>query len=124
LGDARQLLKWQSLFQDERGCQVQRSSAAHRQIVYRAVYRQPPDVAPRKKQGRDDKGIGRKSDAGRADVEHRLIIEFAQRGIIESRQEELANQLRGQPPSTAMAEHDGLMLADRQRTRKRECCFH
>ena len=59
---------------DERGCQKQRPSAAHRQIVYNAVKRQPSDVAARKEQRRDNEKVRRKRNARSSYIEHRLVI--------------------------------------------------
>jgi hypothetical protein len=59
------------LLHDERSCQKQRPSAAHRQIVYSA---QPSDVAARKEQWRDNERVRRKRNARSSYIEHRLVI--------------------------------------------------
>ena len=56
---------------------------------------------------------------GALDVEHRLVVELAQERIVERGQEQVADQLRGEPAAAAVAHDDGLML--RQRQRAGEC---
>ena len=94
--------------------------AAHRQIVHRAVHRQFADVAAGEEQRRHHERIRGEGDARGADLHHRLVVQLAQSGIVEGRQEEIAHQLRGQPAAAAVAHHDGLMLRNRHRAGERE----
>ena len=61
--DALQVGQGQPLFEDERGRQEQRSGAADRQVVDRAVHRQPADVAAGEEDRPDHEGIGGEGDA-------------------------------------------------------------
>ena len=78
-----------------------------------------PILPPGKNSGVTTKESVVKAMRADSDVEHRLVVQLAQQRIIERRQEQVADQLRGEPSAAAVAHHDGLVL--RQRQRAREC---
>ena len=76
------------------------------------------------KQRRNDERIRSQRDALCANFDHGLIVQLPQSGIVKRRQKQIADQLRRQPASASMAQHDGLVLRNRQRARKRERSIH
>ena len=71
-----QIVDGQAFFENESGREIERPGAAHGQIVHRAVYRQSPNVAARKKDRRNHKGVSSKRQASPANAKHRLVIEL------------------------------------------------
>ncbi len=57
-----QVVHRQALFQDQAGGEAERSSAAHGQIIDRAVHGQRADVAAGEEQRADHEGIGGKGE--------------------------------------------------------------
>ncbi len=113
--DARQVGQGQALFQDEPGAEVQRASAAHRQVVDGAVDRQPADVAAGEKDGADDVGVGGEGQAERTELQYRLVVQFGQVWIVEKRQEKLLDKFRGHLAAAAVAHDDAVVVAKGQR---------
>ena len=74
LNHPAQVVNRQTFFEDESCGQIERSGAAHRQIIHRSMHRQPPDVAAGKKDWCDDKGVSGKGQARRADRDHCLVV--------------------------------------------------
>ncbi len=91
--------------------EIERTRAAHRQIVHRAVDREPANIAAGEEDGRNHERIGREGEARTVDLEHRLIVELVQQRIAERRQEHLFDQLRGKLAAAAVPEHDLLDAA-------------
>ena len=71
-----------------------------------------PMSPPGKKIGRDDKGVGGEGEAGAADGEHSLIVEFVEHGIAKGGQKDFIDEVGGELAAAAMAEHDLRMLVD------------
>ena len=105
---------------DESRREAHGNRATHGEVVDRAIDRELADIAAREKERSDHEGIGRKGDAGRADFDDGLVVEFTQQRIVESGEKQVANQLRGQSSAAAVAHDDGLMLRQRKRAGKRK----
>ena len=113
LDDAAEIVDRQAFFEDERGGEIERLRAAHREVVDGAVDGETADVAAGKEDRRDDKGVGGEGEARVADGEHGLIVELVEHGIAEGGQKDFVDEVGGELAAAAMAEHDLLVLVDR-----------
>ena len=110
----------QALFQDERRRKIQRTGAAHGEIVDRAVDCQSADVAAGKENRRNHERVGGESQARAVDLDDGLVIQLVQYRIGEGREKNLLDQFGGELATAAVPENDLLMLEDGQRTRTEE----
>ena len=70
------------------------------------------DIAAGKEDRGDDKGVGGEGEAGAADGDHSLIVEFVEHGIAKGGEKHFIDEVGGELAAAAMAEHDLRMLVD------------
>ena len=117
IDDAAQVLGRESLFEDEGGGKVERTRAAHGQVVDRAVDGQTTDVAAGEEDRGHDERVGGEGQSRAVDFDDRLVIELVEQRIAKGRQEDAFDQLRRQFAAAAVAEHNLVAAHDRQWTR-------
>src|SRR5580700_894049 len=115
VGDAGELGRGETLFEDEGGGKVEGCGSADRQVVDGAVDGEGADVAAGKEDGGDDKGVGGKGETRAGDVEDRLVVHAVEGGIAEAGDEDLVDELGGELAAAAVAEDDLGVVEDRQR---------
>ena len=111
------------LFEDEAAAQVDRTRAAHRQIVHRAVDRQRTDVAAGKEQRMHDVGIRGESQPRAAQFKDRAVVPRLRQRAVEGRQNHLLDQLVHQLAAAAMGQRHRGIVGDRQRAAQRKVLY-
>jgi hypothetical protein len=140
-GDDAQLGQGHALLEDRPDRQGQRQRPAHGQVVDRAVHRQVPHVPAGEEPRPDHVRVGGERQAqpgagarrggtrrarqphratcGQRDVEDRGVAELGehpgQRGPLERRQEQVGDELGGQPPAAAVPHDHVRVVAQRHR---------
>src|SRR5262249_39835629 len=113
--NAPEIFERETFFQDQREREAERSRAAHREIVDRAVDCELTDVTAREKDRRDDERVGRERDATFFDREDRLIVERLEERVSQRWQDRLLDQGRGELPTAAVADEDVIVARERDR---------
>ena len=139
-----QIFYGEAFFQNEACREIERTRAAHRQIVDRAVDRQTAYVAARKEDGIDDVGIGRVSEPDgvlsisrattRADLEDRLVFKQLQERVAQIFEEQTFDHLVHGAATAAVRQRDVRVLElvlstprpldSLEQRRWRESCLH
>ena len=109
LGDARQNVDGEALFEDERGGEVERFGATHGEIVDGAVDGERADIAAAEEERLDDEAIGGEGEALGADLEDGLIVEAAEDGAAEDGEEDVAQEVGAEFAAGSVAEQDAVL---------------
>ena len=129
--DAPQVVDGEAFLQDE-GCgKMERTGAAHREVVHRSVHGERSDVAAREEEGPHDIGVRGEGDARRAcsrqavrHLEHSAVMSAEQEGIRERRQEDVLDELMHQPATAPVGLEHTRMVRDRDGTAGIEAAGH
>src|SRR5207245_6418124 len=70
------------------------------------------------------KGIGGERKTRAVDVENRLIVKAIERGVVEGRQEEFANEFGAKRSAAPVAEQHGVFRGKRRRAREVRNCLY
>src|ERR1019366_2678450 len=91
-----------------------RPGSAHRQVIHRAIDCQSPNISAGKENWRDHERIRGERQPGAIHLDHGLVVKLVENWVGEGRTEDFVNQLSRQLASAAVAQHDLLVLEDRQ----------
>ena len=126
-GNAIEIGERKALLDDEAGGEIERTRAAHGDVVDGAVDGERADVAAGKEQRRDHERIGRHHHAAGRDIEGGLVVAARQHRVVEGRAENLLDQLLHGAAARAMREIDAAgrkVEPVRRQTRGRGCDVH
>ena len=114
--DAIEIGEREALLEDERGGQVERARAGHREIVHGAVDREVADVAAGEEQRRDDIRVRGEREPDPADGDHGLVVALVEDLVAERGKKAAREQLGRHLPAAAVSEQDAVAVAEREGT--------